>query len=552
MLDVEERNKKYFFLIFFAGVIAQLALIFPSGLYWKGGYQFWGTHFHDGLWHLSIVQKLKYLSLENPVFAGERIRNYHYLSDFVIALIHKMTGVSIFDIFFRIFPAFVSFLIGVLTYKLAKNLFENEISAIWSMFFVFLGSNFAFILPFLGLGNPIIETSLWVQQPISIFTNFPLSFSIPIIFGALYLLKKYLENLRIKYFLLSILLFGLAPASKSFSVIFNLSLVLVGLVRLIIKKNKDLFLAGIFSLIIAFLLLSPTFKFDKHLIFKPGWFLKTMVEAPDRMNWQSFALKYQFYKEYGDIFNLAKFYFIAFLIFFFGNLGTRVVAFFGFPGFLKLLRDEVHQVLILSLILSLLIPMFFLTTGIAWNAIQFVYYFLFIIGLYSGRGMSKILLYFKKNLFKWLFSLLIILATIPVNFYTLWFYYHRGRGPDIKIEKSRLRSLEMLLSSGSRDDVVLTFPLEKSFIEVSAFSGKSTFLGDWLMAVVPGHEYDSRFTEIKESMKSKDLFENFLNKNRIKWIYIMGEEPQILNEVHENFSLYFREEGIIIYHVEKI
>lgn len=550
MIDVSKKLRKYFYLVWFLGVILQVSLIFPSGIFWNGSYQFWGAEYHDGLWHVSLIQKLTHLSLENPVFAGERLRNYHYLTDLVIALFHNITGIHIFDVFFRIYPVFISLLIGLLTYKLAKKLFYNEVAAIWSVLFVYIGSNFAYLLPFFKLGNPILESAFWVSQPISIFTNIPFSASVPLILGSILSLKIYFGNDKKKYLILSSILLGLAPPTKSFSIIFVMAFGFAGFIRVFREKKIDLLLASIMSFIIATLIISPTFQFGKNFIFEPGWFLKTMIEAPDRMNWKDWALKYQFYKANYDIFNLAKFYIIAFLIFVFGNLGTRIVMIIGLAKIKDVFKDEIHTILLGSLFVSLLIPTLFITTGIAWNGIQFMYYFLMIAGFYSGYGLYKLVNKMHGFLSKIILVFTIVVLTTPINIHTLWFYYHHPA--EVKIGGEELSALTNLSKTGNYKDVVLTFPLETSFMEVSAFTDKSTFLGDWLMAIVPGHDYQKRLGLIKNSMETGEGFRNLLSKNGIKWLYIKGTEPEIVNSVKDSLSIFYKGDSITIYHVEKI
>lgn len=549
ILGVARENLPVFLGVLTLGVVAQVSLIFPSGLFYRGGFRFWGAQAHDGLWHVSLIQKLKYLSFENPVFAGERIGSYHYLSNLIIALVHRISGISVFNLFFRIFPSLISFSIGVLTFKLAKKLFRTEAGAIWSMFFVFMGSNFAYILPLFGLGYEILESAFWVQQPISMFTNMPFSASVPLILGALYFLDSYLSKGDKTDLVFSSVLFSLLAPTKSFSIVFNLAFGLAGGIRLILKRRTDLIIASILSLLFGFLLMLPAFKFERHLIFEPGWFLRTMIEAPDRMNWQDQALKLQVYRENFDIFNLSKFYLMAFLIFLFGNLGTRAVMFFGIVK-RDFFKNEVHQILVCSLFLTLFIPIFFLTTGIVWNSIQFMYYFLLVAGIYAGYGTCRLMSRIKEPTIRVFASLVIILLTIPTSLHTLWFYHHRG--PDTKVEGAELEALTKLSKSGSFRDTILTYPLEQSFIEVSAFSGKSTFLGDWLMAVVPGHDYAYRLESIRDASRNKDKFLDFLRVNKISWIYIKGIEPEIVKEIEENLNLFYCGGDITIYRVEKI
>ena len=548
-LGINRDVKLYFYLVLLIGSISQLALIFPSGLFRNGKVQFWGAQFHDGLWHVSVAQKIKDLSLENPVYSGETIQNYHILTDFFLAFISKFTGISLLHVTYRILPLIMTIALGVLTFVLVSRIFKSQKAAVWSMFFVYMGSNLAYILPYFGLGYDIWETTLWLQQPMSMFFNLPLATSLPFIFLAIITLKSYLEKGSRKYFVYSVILFAILPAIKSHSIIFLVALGIVGIWWALIKRKYDVLLLSVSAFILAAAIISPTFDFGNHLIFEPGWFLRTMIEAPDRMNWKDWALRYQFYKAHNNTLHLIRFFGVAFTIFFIGNLGTRVIAIFGIPKLKKLITDEINLLLIISAIFSVSIPMFFLTTNVAWNSIQFSYYYLFIAGIYSGVGMYKLVSKIKNSKIKLLFVLITVSLTIPVNIHTLWYYYSRPTSSVIKGE--HLEALQKLSNAGATSDVILNLPAGSDAIEVAAFTGKSMFLGDWAQAVVPGHDHKARLDLLTEAMQNDEDFIKLLKKYGINWIYIKGSSPEIVSDIGGMVSEFYISDKIKVYHVEE-
>lgn len=549
-LGLKGKVRPYFFLVLIAGSLAQLAMIFPSGIFRKGGYQFWGAQFHDALWHVAVAHKIKDLSLENPIFSGEIIRNYHVLTNFVLAFISKITGLSLFHVTYRVLPSIIAIATGILTFILVNKVFKNQRAAIWSMFFVYLGSNLAYVLPLFGLGSEMLETAMWVQQSVSVFNNLPLATSIPIVLLAVISLKFYLERKDKHYFIYTIVLFALLPSTKSHSSVFLLAFGIVGVWRFLTKRKYDLLILSSIAALLAYIIISPTFHFGKQLIFEPGWFLRTMIEAPDRLNWQDWTLRYQFYKAHNDIFNLARFFTLAFLIFFVGNLGTRVISVFGIPKFKSLFSDEINLLLVISAIIFAAMPMLFLATGMAWNTIQFFYYFLLIVGIYSGVGMYKLVSKMKSIKLKWLFAIIIILLTIPVNLYSLWFYY--SHSADSKIQGAYLESLQKLSEVGRASDLILTLPTGTDAVEIAAFTGKTMYLGDRTQAIVTGHDYQGRFDAIIKAMdQDEDLIE-LIDKHGIDWIFIKGSSPQIIEDIGHRLSEFYISDNIKIYHVERI
>ena len=543
---VSKKNRLWLYLTIIAGSFAQVIMIFPSGLRSQRGIQFWGAQFHDGLWHIAIVKKFVNFSFENPVFAGEKLGNYHYFSDLLVALVHIITRIDVFVIYYKILPSVISLSTGFFVFLLSKKLFKSEVAAIWSMFFVFLGSNFAYLLPFFGLGYPIWETNFWVQQPMSIYSNMPYALSVPIVLSSIYFLTKYLSGPRNNYLILSALLLAIAPATKSFTFFIFPGLFVISLYRVYKNKKFDLLIYFSCTLLIAILLMLPSLRFSDNFIYEPGWFLKTMIEAPDRMNWQDWSLRYQFYKSNNDIFNLVRFYITAFVIFFVGNLGTRVLAFVGVYKIRKLPHPEIHFLLLFSSFLLAIFPMFYLSSGIAWNTIQFYYYFLLFLGIYAGYGTYILLNNTRTKLYKIGLAIIIILFSIPVDIQTFYFYYSRPTGSYVTYEE--LEAFNYLNINGDDSDRVLTFPIGASFIHLAAYTGKTVFLGDEITAVLTGHDYRKRLDEINSAIEEREGFLKYLRKNKIRWIYdVTSEKSEILK--NGNIKTSFKKGNISIYEV---
>jgi len=164
-----------------------------SGWIYPYGMGFWGANGHDGIWHLSLVESLSRGSLAMPMFAGEVIKNYHLGFDLILAGLHRLTGIPVVNLYFQIAPPVLALLIGFLTFKLTRNL--------WSVFFVYFGGNWAWIL---GKG----ESTFWSQASISTLINPPYALSLVVILLGLILLDK-------KRYLLAGLIFGLLVQIKN-------------------------------------------------------------------------------------------------------------------------------------------------------------------------------------------------------------------------------------------------------------------------------------------------------------------------------------------------
>lgn len=108
---ISKKKLILFSLIFTLGIIGQLLIIAPSGVYLNGDLLFWSSHGHDGLWHIALMQEYqKGYPLQNPVFAGEKLVNYHFFSDIAPSDFNHYFKLPSLDLYFRFFPLLYSIL----------------------------------------------------------------------------------------------------------------------------------------------------------------------------------------------------------------------------------------------------------------------------------------------------------------------------------------------------------------------------------------------------------------------------------------------------------
>ncbi len=502
-----------------------------SGLTYTFGAGFWGANGHDGVWHIALAKSLARGSLDNPVFAGVRLQNYHLGFDFLLALINKLTSIPVTVLYFQILPPLFALLIGILIYKFTKSK--------WSVFFVYFGGDLAWLL---GKG----ESTFWAQQAISTLINPPFALSLIIILLGLLCLKN-------KKILLAILFFGLLAAIKIYAAILIFpALFLAGISDYL--KTKNLVILKIFggSLILNLILFFGVTKTSSNLIsFTPFWFLETLFLS-DRVGWTKFESAIMNYKLAKNYMKLVPAYGVALLIFLVGNLGTRLM-------FMKNLRKfSTINIFLLTLIFSgIAIPMLFVQKGTPWNTIQFFYYSLFFSGILAGLVLQNT----KKYL-----SLLIILFTIPTTILTLTTNYLPSR-PPAKISTLELSALNFLATQST--GIVLTFPFDSakakeaennpprplylydSTAYVSAYSDKPVFLEDQVNLNIMDYQWPTRRKEVEDFLNNLDQksAREFLTKNNIKYIYWLKGQRARLGETQLGIEKIFENSEVDVYKV---
>lgn len=532
-------------IVIILGSFSWLLTIFKSGLRYGYGLGFWGANGHDGIWHIALSSNLSNLNFENPVFAGEKIKNYHIGFDLILGLISKITQIPLVNLYFQVLPVILSLAIGILTYQFVENWTKSKSKAFLSTLFVYLGGSMSWIL---GKG----ESAFWSAQSISTLINPPFSLSVVImLLGLLMLLKKKST--------LAAIFFGLLIFIKVYAGLLMLAgLFMASVYEYFVDKKTDIFKVFILSLVISILLFVPFNINSTGLIkFQPFWFLETMMSYSDRLGWQKYYSAMTNYKLGGVYLKYLASYAFAFLIFIIGNFWTRLV--FLKNIFSKL--DKIKVTLLTIIAAGAIVPTFFVQEGTPWNTIQFIYYSLFFAGILAGTTLSEI--YQKGKLAKF-FTVVLILLTLPTTIITLKEVYMPMRAP-AKLTYLELDALNFLKKQPK--GVVLTYPFDKYKAEeavsnpprplylydstayVSAFSGKTVYLEDEVNLNILNYNWQERrelvlnWYKEADSQKARD----FLSKNNIKYVYWLDGQRALLGEGQLGLKKIFENKEVIIY-----
>jgi len=330
-------------------------------------------------------------------------------------------------------------------------------------------------------------------------------------------------------------------------------LLLAGLYELIFRKRilvlKVFLLALPLSL---FIYLPSSSGTSEFLIWQPWWYIRTMVVAPDRLNWIDLEMRRQTFAYYGDFLRVFTLEVFAFFVFLFGNLGMR---FIGFIEIGKLLKQKFKiktfdLFFLICTAISFFIPLFFLQKGVAWNTIQFVQYFLLFFGFLGAISVYN--LTFKRS--KWvklvLISLVVILS-IPTVIGNLWAF--RLSNAWARVPKEELEPLEFLKKNSQREDVILTHPFNPYVTDarqyqipmpiyafngtayVSYFTSRRTYLSAEGQAEILGYKKEERLNKVRQFFETKDPLQakKFLKDNNIKYVYLVKLDEHLFFDPKE-------------------
>lgn len=529
------------------GVIFQGVIMFRSGALYDFGVGYLGPLARDGVWHEALVNQLK-LSVppQNPGLAGQLLSNYHYFYDLLVAKISQFTTISPQFLIYRFFPVIFSILLGIGTYKLANILFKDKKVSLLAVFFAYFASSFGWIVSLIKGEQIGGESAFWANQPVSMNVNPPYAISLIIIIFAIILLDLYLKKPNlIKGIVLSIAI-GTLVGFKAYAGAITLSaLFFLTVKKIVFDKNLSLLPVFIFSggiFLAVYLLISRGAA--GLIVFQPFWLINTMIDAGDRVGIPNFTARRFAYIGGKKWFNLAIIELISLIIFFVGNLGTRIVALWGISK--RFFKNDLHIYIFLIMVVSTVPTLIFVQKGNPWNVIQFFYYFLYFAGLYAANS-------FKRLAIPLVVVIILITPISSISTFRGWLYPN----PPAYLQRGEYQSLNFLKQEPS--GIVLKHPfnsaLRGSFKDpyplsvyadnsyVSAFSGKSVFVEDVEQQIVLNTNYQDRLAEANRFFVEKDLSwsKKFLKDNNIRYIYLpkiyslpMAEGEYPMKKIFEN------------------
>jgi len=557
------KNRHLLLAILFSIIFLSATIL--NGLKYDFGYGFWNAHGHDAIWHLAVInQSLKSVPPPNPVFSGTLLTGYHWGYDFLLQLVHSFTNIPSITLYFQIFPIVMTVFFVYLSFKLKNN---HKVSGLIFLFLNFFAGSFGYIVTLIKSGQIGGESIFWSMQSISTLINPPYALSLLIFMSALILYQKNLKKRSTKLSLLIGFLFGLNTIIKIYASVISGLTILILFLRSFIKKEKqytkNLFLillsAGITSL---FFLSIIGFSSSSNLIFKPFWFVNSLIDAYDKLYIpQISVLRFNLENQ----FSLLKFpillliYLFSFLTFLIGNMGTRILGIFNIFKKVKLKQlNNLDIFLLTSTIISLTIPMLFIQTGTPWNTIQFFYYFLFISNYYFTNFLSKI----YKN--KKVIFYLIIFLTIPTTISTIKSFV--GFPPPANLPISEIDALNFLKNQPNgivlspsfdqhqpKPNTPIPLSLYQTSAYVSAFSGKISFLEDYMNLDITGYDWQNRKKQVDDFFSSSDGIKatGFLLNNQIDYIYLPHNTSLPSSLPNHQLDQIYQQSDIKIYKVLK-
>lgn len=539
------RQKIIFIFLLVICVFSQALPMFRSGLNYSYGTAFWGPSGHDGVWHLALSQQIKNpFKIPHPTLSGQYLKNYHPFYNIVIALTHAITTINYSHLIFQIMPVIFSVMIVLLSYFLGKLITKKTSTGLYLMFLSTFSGSLGWIIAFIKNRDFYGESLFWSMQSLSTQINPPYALSLVFI---LIILASLLKKKHIPI----IICLTLLPITKVYSAIIVYFFVFC---YWLLDKDKKIFKTLLISTTIALpLFLIYNSGSSSFLRFQPFWFVHSLIDSTDRLylpKISSLRFNINFFDPRFLIIEL-----ISFLIFIIGNFSFRLF------GFIEKPDTPLKKSILASILLSLIIPTFFIQTGTAWNTIQFLYYGLFLSNIFLAIFLSN-----QKNFF---IPIFIIVLTMLSNIGTLKTYTGSPAPATLPIEEKQ--ALDFLKQQPK--GIILTQPYNphlrsayssaplplyvyETTAYISAFTGSTTFLADQMNLTISGYDFKNRLEDstafFTQNPEQKFKNRGLLLNNDIDYVYqLKTPNYKPLNRQDMGLKSIFENNKTILYQVLK-
>jgi len=555
-------------LLIVVGVIFQSVAVVRSGWVYEFGMGFWGPTGHDHIWHQALNNQVqKSIVPENPIFAGIALTNYHYFFNVLVAATGSITSVDLIHLLYRFYPVLFSVLLGLGFLVLTQRLFKNVFISGLTLYFVYFGSSFGWIVDYMRTKTFGGESNFWINQPVSFNLNPPFAISMVLFLVAILLFALLLRNFSKIGLVLFVLVAGILIEFKVYAgLIIIAGLLVISIQQLLILRQTYLFKLFLPTILFSSLIFIPQNKSSADLIvFSPFWFIHAMVDSPDRLGVAKLSEARMAYQQRGEYFKFLLTEILAFIIFIAGNLGTRILMILLLP---TLLMKKVRQNLLLSFIIWLIaisftVPLLFIQKGTPWNTIQFSYYGLYLLTPFVGLIIFTLYKYLPRVI--GILLLIILLLVTPISSYAT-FISGFGAIPPARLSFGEMEALSFLKQQSN--GVVLTVPFDKTLRErfdapfplfayetssyVSAFSAKPSYLEDEIQMEIFQLDYQDRLVSSHDFFRGRDKewSTNFIKVNSIKYIYLPKIYGISLDDQNLGIKSIFDNSQAIIYSVQ--
>lgn len=521
------------YLLVILGSILALSAVWFMGVQVQDGLFFCCRGVPDAIFHLSLTNELiHHFPPYEPGMDGVFVKNYHYLSNLVVADISRIFKLNFVQVQFRYMNLFLTFIFGFSAFVFAQLIGLKKNFARWLVVLFFGSGDILYILLFLrGKGFDFGTTIL--DDATKLFAGPPRADSIILFFCGICLFIIWVKKKNFYSGLLCSIVFGTLIGFKIYTGVFALTgLASISLYFLIKKKFSMLIppLIALFITLIYFLIVN---KGAGGLHFTGFWRFENFMLHKDLAISKLEYIRLEMLKA-GNYMGVAGFELLFISIYFAFLFGAINFGLIQTKKSLRLLPIELNIFLMPAIITSLIAGSFFIQTTGAANSIQFIISVFIFGSIYTALAIYYWLGEIKGK-FKILILIVILLLILPRAI-------HEGAENLVNIRRQRgfnidtqtLESLNYLNSKTPNDSMVIMEPWiaeEESFMYIPFLSNKHIFLSGAGVMRDHGQDTSKRESVVAEiyNSNSRELIRKLLLESGVDYIYLTKGSGYIKN-----------------------
>lgn len=511
----------------------------------SGGMFFCCRGVPDAIYHLSLTnQVLHRFPPYEPGMSGALVKNYHFLSNLVVADVARVFRINIAPLQFRYFTLFVTLLLVGSAYVLSQLLGLKKTFARWLVLFLFGSGDILYILLWLrGKGFNFDVTIL--DDATKLLAGPPRAFSILIFFSGLCLMVFWIKRRDLYSGLLTAILMGSLIGFKVYTGIFALvGLSFLGLFFLV-RREVKMILPVVGTIILAAAIYLPFNRGAGGLHFNGFWRFEDFMVHKDLVL-SRFELARLIFLHEKKFIIVSLFEMLFIFLYFFFLFGTVNLGLLQSKKSLSLFPKEINIFLVSGLLVTLVIGSFFYQTTGGANTVQFIIGAFIIGGVYSALFCYHILGKIRFPIGIMLILLVVILTCARAIHEDITNFSSITKSEGFKLLPEEVAALSYLRDKTPKDSKILLsewMSEEEIFLYVSFLGDRPMYLAG--AGVLRDHGLDTKRNkaEVSAIINSNDYLDVYqkLKNNQINYIYLpvdmklaAGDNTPLLEKVYSN------------------
>ena len=525
MIDYIKNNIKLLFIVLI-GFIFLMVTIIPSGTHLcyqsQCGIFFWGANGHDGIWHLSLIATaFKQIPFIAPIYKGAFLTGYNFLMDFCLYLL-TFLGFTPQFLLFKLVPIvwFIGFCYFLIL--LGRKIIDDKMFIFWLLFFAFFGSSLTFLITLYHNGSIWGASSLVSMQSGQVLTNIQFALSLVVLLIIFYILK--VKKLNFRWIsILGLMLFINLGLKFYGGFVSAVSIYLFLFFEHIISKDRFKFnhivntavkyiILTLFLVVAIIIFYDPfnSLKTGSAFIFSPFATMHSIIEEPTLFYLKNMTnARYYLYSK-GISPRLIFIELFSTGLFLFFSLGLRIFSLLEI--IIRIIKKTITKfdiAVIFGAFSAFIFLILFVQKGEWWNVIQFYYYSLFILNIYSALFIYRLFKQIKNNLIKVFIIGIIVVLTLPGNLDIIRTFAHfpaQAYVPDFELQalsflKKQPIGVVLIQQQNKKlmkPGVMNPVSYGEDSAYVSAFSFHQTYMNDYGVLNITGIDYKKRLERWKE------------------------------------------------------